>query len=60
MKKASSPAGKKLLTALIGSSLFWPWPAFAAVDAAQEPPPAGQTAQETTADIRHEFALEGV
>jgi iron complex outermembrane receptor protein len=60
MKKTLSPARKKLLYALIGSSLFCQWPAYAAEDTAQEQPPAEHTAQETTADSRREFTLDGV
>lgn len=56
-----SPAKKRLLYALIGSSLFWQYPVYAAAEAAQ--PPSEQTARETAAAgdaAQREFALEGV
>lgn len=60
MKKTLSPARKRLLYALIGSSLFCQWPVYAAEDVAQEQPPAEQTDKETSTDSRRDFILEGV
>ncbi len=60
MRKILYPSRRKLFYALIGSSLFCHWPVYAAEDTAQEQLPAEQTAQETTADSRHEFTLDGV
>ncbi|QDR82985.1 TonB-dependent siderophore receptor [Sporomusa termitida] len=60
-KRTLSPAKKRLLYALIGSSLFWQYPVYAAAEAAQ--PPSEQAVRETAAAgdaTQREFALEGV
>ncbi len=60
-KRTLGPAKKRLFYALIGSSLFWQYPVYAADDAAQ--PPSEQTAQETAAAddaAQREFTLKGV
>lgn len=59
MRKILYPTQKKLLYALIGSSLFCQWPAYAAEDTAQEQSPA-EHAQEAAADSQREFTLDGV
>ena len=60
-KRTLNPAKKRLLYALIGSSLFWQSPVYAAAEAAQ--PPSEQAARKTAAvgeAARREFTLEGV
>jgi iron complex outermembrane receptor protein len=55
MRKILYPTQKKLLYALIGSSLFCQWSVYAAEDTAQE-----QTVQNTTVNSQGEFTLDGV
>ncbi|WP_434131095.1 TonB-dependent siderophore receptor [Sporomusa sphaeroides] len=64
MKKKLSPARKRLLYALVGSSLFWHTPVFIyAEDTPEMVPTAGQTDTQTAAKPtakQHEFTLEGI
>ncbi|EGO65270.1 TonB-dependent siderophore receptor [Acetonema longum] len=61
MKKTLSPAKKRLLYALIGSSLFWQYPVYAAEEAGQ--PPSEEAAREAAAAddaAQGEYVLEDV
>ncbi len=64
MKKKLSPARKRFLYALVGSSLFWPTPAIIhAEDTPAIVPAAGQTDTQTGAEptaTQREFTLAGI
>lgn len=65
-RKRMSPTKKRLLYALIGSSLFWHAPIAGYAEEAQEPATAtGQTAEEQSASAetatgQYDFTLEGI
>nr|WP_092072885.1 TonB-dependent siderophore receptor [Dendrosporobacter quercicolus]NSL48853.1 TonB-dependent siderophore receptor [Dendrosporobacter quercicolus DSM 1736]SDM51127.1 iron complex outermembrane recepter protein [Dendrosporobacter quercicolus] len=65
MKKKLSPARKRLLYALVGSSLFWHMPALVSAEDMAETAATGQTAAQADAsaaltDRQRVFTLEGV
>ncbi|QDR79181.1 TonB-dependent receptor [Sporomusa termitida] len=60
MKKKLSPARKRLLYALIGSSLFWHTPVTYAEDTAATAAAAGETDSKPDSAAQREFTLEKI